>query len=379
MGSTDDVPDRNSRRTPDSVKVGPLGENPARKGERVASKVKRRPWLPYRIGAPDVSYSLSDRVGAPSPPGDLPDREFLHPGDLPERESVRPKDIPLLGEDEERLLSLLSEQCATFESVRYAPPVRLLVRSGNPALMHEVMDVVVQALTGYGYSVGYQHSDRNLGGSVAVRRQGLNSYILAGLEAAQAHLDGAPSDVLVVLDRSFVQRSKGSTFIGELPTKRASGSTAGYAACADCGAIPAGGSVFISHGGGSREWVRLRSYLDSQNINYTEFNSPDPPLGLETTARLGDMLSVASVGIAIMSAEDLQGTDAWRARENVVHEIGLLHGHVGFDRVALVREKGLTVGTNIRGLQAIEMGKEGIEPHLVKIRNFLDRFNIVRL
>lgn len=45
--------------------------------------------------------------------------------------------------------------------------------------------------------------------------------------------------------------------------------------------------------------------------------------------------------MCVLTAEDLSADGQWRARQNVVHEVGLFQGRYGFDRVILLVEEGV--------------------------------------
>jgi len=54
-----------------------------------------------------------------------------------------------------------------------------------------------------------------------------------------------------------------------------------------------------------------------------------------------------------MTGEDEQADGAFRARQNVVHEAGLFQGTLGFERVAILLEEGVTPFSNLDGIQYI--------------------------
>jgi predicted nucleotide-binding protein len=51
-----------------------------------------------------------------------------------------------------------------------------------------------------------------------------------------------------------------------------------------------------------------------------------PVAGITTTARLSELLEAAAFAFLLMTAEDEQIGGSVRARENVVHEVGLFQG-----------------------------------------------------
>jgi predicted nucleotide-binding protein len=57
--------------------------------------------------------------------------------------------------------------------------------------------------------------------------------------------------------------------------------------------------------------------------------------------------------ILVMTAEDRQEGGKRNARQNVVHEIGLFHGKLGFPRAIILKEQGAEEFSNIKGLTYI--------------------------
>jgi len=69
------------------------------------------------------------------------------------------------------------------------------------------------------------------------------------------------------------------------------------------------------------------------------------------------MLDQAAMAFLIMTAEDEQPDGAVRARENVVHEVGLFQGRLDFSRAIVLLEEGCQEFSNISGLGQIRFPK----------------------
>ena len=69
------------------------------------------------------------------------------------------------------------------------------------------------------------------------------------------------------------------------------------------------------------------------------------------TERWQEMLNSARLAFAVMTRDDAEATDdVRRARQNVIHEIGLCHARLGvFDTIILTAE-GIEEYTNIAGV-----------------------------
>jgi predicted nucleotide-binding protein len=74
-----------------------------------------------------------------------------------------------------------------------------------------------------------------------------------------------------------------------------------------------------------------------------------------------------------MTAEDEQPDGTVRARENVVHEIGLFQGRHDFTRAIVLLEKGCQSFSNIAGLTVIQFQKGDIKGTFEEVRRVLER------
>lgn len=110
--------------------------------------------------------------------------------------------------------------------------------------------------------------------------------------------------------------------------------------------------VFIGHGRSSH-WRDLKDHLqDKHHINVEAY---------ETGARAGhtirdileSMVKKSTFALLVMTAEDMQSDGKMRARQNVVHEIGLFQGKLGFNRAIVLMEEGVEEFSNIAGVQQI--------------------------
>jgi len=119
------------------------------------------------------------------------------------------------------------------------------------------------------------------------------------------------------------------------------------------------GKVFIGHGR-SPAWKDLRDFLrDRLHLEWIEFNR-EPVAGYATKERLEQMLADASFAFLVMTAEDEHPDGTFHARENVVHELGLFQGQLGFDRAIILLEEGCSEFSNIIGLSQIRFPKGNI-------------------
>ena len=133
-----------------------------------------------------------------------------------------------------------------------------------------------------------------------------------------------------------------------------------------------GTNVFIGHGR-SFVWRDLKDFIkDRLQLPYDEFNRV-PVAGITNIARLSEMLDAAAVAFFILTAEDEQADGALRARMNVIHEVGLFQGRLGFTKAIVLLEDGCEEFSNIEGLGQIRFPKGNIESKFEDIRLVLER------
>jgi hypothetical protein len=116
--------------------------------------------------------------------------------------------------------------------------------------------------------------------------------------------------------------------------------------------LPRETAVFIGHGR-SKLWARLQVFLQSDlGLKTVTYESES-----RTSQNIGDilqqMMREATFGVLVMTAEDETQSGAKRARQNVIHEIGLFQGKLGFSRVVLLLQNGVEEFSNVAGLRYI--------------------------
>jgi predicted nucleotide-binding protein len=137
-----------------------------------------------------------------------------------------------------------------------------------------------------------------------------------------------------------------------------------------------GTNVFIGHGR-SPIWRELKDLIEKRlGLPVDEFNSV-PVAGITTTDRLSALLEAAAFAFLIMTAEDEQTDGKIRARENVVHEVGLFQGRIGFNRAIVLIEEGCEEFSNIQGLGQIRFPKGNISAKFEEIRAVLQREKLI--
>jgi hypothetical protein len=137
-----------------------------------------------------------------------------------------------------------------------------------------------------------------------------------------------------------------------------------------------GDKVFIGHGS-SPVWRDLNDFLrDRLKLPWDEFNR-EATAGYTAKERLEEMLDQAGFAFLIMTAEDEQPDGTRRARENVVHEIGLFQGRLGFRKAIILLEEGCEEFSNVHGVQEIRFPKGNVKAQFEEIRRVLEREKVI--
>ncbi|MFB0687561.1 TIR domain-containing protein [Proteus mirabilis] len=115
------------------------------------------------------------------------------------------------------------------------------------------------------------------------------------------------------------------------------------------------------------------------HLPYDEFNRV-PIAGttnIASIARLAQMLDHASFAFLIMTAEDELQDGNMQARMNVIHEVGLFQGRLGFEKAIILLEEGCQEFSNINGLGQIRFPKGNISAIFENIREVLEREELI--
>ena len=69
------------------------------------------------------------------------------------------------------------------------------------------------------------------------------------------------------------------------------------------------------------------------------------------------MLNASAFALLVLTAEDLHADGEYHARENVIHELGLFQGRLGFLRAIALVEEGVQEFSNILGINQVRFPK----------------------
>jgi hypothetical protein len=114
--------------------------------------------------------------------------------------------------------------------------------------------------------------------------------------------------------------------------------------------------IFIGHGH-SQLWRDLKDHLHDQHGYDIEAYEVGARAGHAVRDILEGMLEKSAFAILVLTGEDEVEGGEFRARQNVVHELGLFQGRLGFGRAIVVLEEKTQVFSNIEGINQIRFPK----------------------
>jgi predicted nucleotide-binding protein len=135
--------------------------------------------------------------------------------------------------------------------------------------------------------------------------------------------------------------------------------------------------IFIGHGR-SPLWARLQVFIQNDlNLQTVSYES-ESRVGQSIVPVLERMLDQANFAVLILTAEDESASGSKRARQNVIHEVGLFQGRLGFKKTILMIEEGLEEFSNIAGLQYIPFRADRIEDKFYELQRVLKREGLLQ-
>ena len=119
-------------------------------------------------------------------------------------------------------------------------------------------------------------------------------------------------------------------------------------------------TIFIGHGH-DPQWRDLKDHLhEKHGLNVSAYEI-GPRAGKSIKDVLEEMLDESSFALLVLTGEDININGELHARENVIHELGLFQGRLGFTRAIALLENGVQEFSNILGINQIRFSKERIK------------------
>lgn len=123
---------------------------------------------------------------------------------------------------------------------------------------------------------------------------------------------------------------------------------------------PAKPKIFIGHGG-TPQWRDLKDHLQDQHGYDVISYETGSRTGHTIRDIIAEMLQISSFAVLVMTGEDQMEDGSIRARQNVIHEIGLFQGKLGFTKAIVLKEEGAEEFSNIHGVEQICYSKSNIK------------------
>lgn len=130
--------------------------------------------------------------------------------------------------------------------------------------------------------------------------------------------------------------------------------------------------VFIGHGH-NKLWARVKMYLEDELSLKAIMYESESQTSKSVVSILEGFLDAATFAVIVLTAEDKTTEGNTRARQNVIHEIGLFQGRIGFNKVVLLIQDGIEEFSNIAGLQYIPFSNDKIEQTFYELHRVLKR------
>lgn len=119
-------------------------------------------------------------------------------------------------------------------------------------------------------------------------------------------------------------------------------------------------AIFIGHGRSSL-WRDLKDHLSDKHDYKIEAYETGARAGHTIRDILDEMANKSSFAILVMTGEDEDKDGNLKARPNVIHEIGLFQGRLGFSRAIVLLEEGTEEFSNLLGIQQLRFSKGNIK------------------
>lgn len=118
--------------------------------------------------------------------------------------------------------------------------------------------------------------------------------------------------------------------------------------------------IFLGHGR-SQQWRDLKDHLVDKHGYQIEAYETGSRAGHSIRDILEEMSNKSSLAFLVMTAEDLKDDGTKTARPNVIHEVGLFQGKLGFSKAIVLLEDETEEFSNLSGIQQIRFAKNNIK------------------
>ena len=136
-------------------------------------------------------------------------------------------------------------------------------------------------------------------------------------------------------------------------------------------------NIFIGHGH-HLLWARIALHLIEEYQIKSIYYESECRTGISIDSTINDFINNDNIKFAILTLmkEDETTDGSKRARQNVIHELGLFRDKLGPKRVAMIVEKGLELPSNVNGIEFIEYSGD-IDSIFYKLNRMLKREQLI--
>ncbi|MBW1825013.1 MAG: nucleotide-binding protein [Deltaproteobacteria bacterium] len=117
--------------------------------------------------------------------------------------------------------------------------------------------------------------------------------------------------------------------------------------------------IFIGHGR-NQLWRDLKDHLSDKHGFKVEAYEMGVREGLTVKDILDEMLTQSSFALLVLTGETEDVNGVVHARDNVIHEVGLFQGRLGFRKAIVLLEEDVSEFSNIVGIHQIRFSKGSI-------------------
>lgn len=130
-------------------------------------------------------------------------------------------------------------------------------------------------------------------------------------------------------------------------------------------------TVFLIHGH-SEDWRKVERFIN-KDLRYKTIVLQEIYRSGETIVeKLESILEECDCAVAIMSPDDKMPNGNFRARQNVIYEMGFCSGQLDRERLIVLKERSVEIHSDLHGLVYIPYDKGHIESAYSHLRNGLD-------
>lgn len=124
--------------------------------------------------------------------------------------------------------------------------------------------------------------------------------------------------------------------------------------------------------------MKVERYLEKEKGLIVQGWESESRTGAHVIEVLDGLMDSSAFAVLVVTAEDATAGGTVRARQNVIHEIGLFQGRLGFKKVALLEQEGVEGFSNIYGLQTIRFPEDRIDVAFPELERMLKREGLIK-